>query len=199
MNDKLNTPEVEFGYSESLENVDLKEATMILKDIYVSRDPTGHHKPRYFLSNDDIYFAAKMCLEKYGIDKIKLYYEDIKNRNFIGKCTSWSLSKPDNDIALFLNPVSFGKATNQFEQSNRYLHIIYAPRNISDIDSHPPIDDITYMTTKMITKFGHKAIELLMDYCIATDKVAKNNIMDLTGIERDILDAIKWKQITSEI
>jgi hypothetical protein len=201
MTDKLNHPES--GYTESLENVDLKEVTLILKDIYTSRDASGIHKPKYFLSNDDIYFVAKQCIEKHGLRNIKLFYEDVKKKGLIGKCTTWSLSAPDIHISQFLgeknNPAAFGKATNQFEQSNRYMHIIYAPRDISDISDHPPIEAITEMTIIMVKKFGHKAIELLMDYCIATDKIAKKDTWDLPGIEKDILDAIKWKQITSEI
>jgi hypothetical protein len=82
---------------------------------------------------------------------------------------------------------------SDFEQSNRYMHLIYAPNQINvDILKEKPIEKITALTASMTTKYGHKRIEILMDYCIWNRLVPKKGQWTHLTVEADILAAIKW-------
>jgi hypothetical protein len=180
---------------------DKKEAAILMRAIYYPRTADKHGKPPYYLSNDEVSFVSKRCLVKYGLDAIRKFYEQVKKDDLLGKRMDFDLDSMGDDLDLFLGfahkekvkPKDDKPQISDEQQSNRYMHLIYAPNQTNvDVLKGKPIEKITHLSKTMAAKYGHKAIEILMDFLIWHRKIPRKGQWTHLTVEADILAAIKW-------
>jgi hypothetical protein len=180
---------------------DYLEALALIRTIYWPK-PRGKSGVAYFVTQEEIEYAARKAVEKYGIEMIKKFFDQMKENELIGMRDEWTIAAVQDDIDSFLGKapkekpvakkVEVPKISDE-QQSNRYMHLIYAPNQVNvDVLKGKPIEKITHLSKTMDLKYGHKAIEILMDYCIWNRLVPKKGQWTHLTVEADILAAIKW-------
>ncbi|RPH41138.1 MAG: hypothetical protein EHM87_20485 [Burkholderiales bacterium] len=182
-------------------NEDSADMLVLIKDIYTSRDDEGKHQPRYYVTNDAFIYAMRQVEKKYSLEQLAEFHADCRERDLLGKRKSWHVNAPIEDMDKFFAEKK-DKASGEFskknaisddEQSNRYMHLIYAPNKPNvDILKQKPIEKITHLTNCMTAKYGHKAIEVLLDYCVWNRMIPKKGQWTHLTVESDIKTAIKW-------
>lgn len=175
----------------------LIEAVSLMRTVYWPKpNSKGHFK--YFASNEEIEFATSEALDKFGIEPIRKFYFHCEQNKLFGIRDSWSIWAITEDIDAFLGnkkeePKNEKPQISDFEQSCRYIHLVYGPNDgFVDILKEPPILELIQLTEKMTSKFGHKAIEILIDYCNWHKKALYKEKWTIESVENDIKKAIRW-------
>jgi hypothetical protein len=179
-------------------NPDYLEALALIRTIYWPKHNKKGHLA-YFVTQDEIEYATRRVISKYSIETIKKFFAHMKENELIGSRGEWTLSAVEDDLDTFLGkktkpkPIENKITISDMEQSNRYMHLIYA-RNVINVDvlKEKPIEKISVLTTCMANKYGHKAIEILMDYCIWHRLIPKKGAWTHLTVEQDINTAIQW-------
>jgi hypothetical protein len=175
------------------------EALSLIRSIYWPRPQKNGHV-KYFVTAAEIDLIVERALKKYGINTIRLFFDFIDHNEMMGKRDSFTINSIDEDMEAFLGkpskekskPIKNEKISDE-EQSNRYMHLIYAPNQVNvDVLKEKPIEKITHLSKCMTAKYGHKAIEVLLDYCVWHRMIPKKGQWTHLTVESDIKTAIKW-------
>lgn len=177
---------------------ELLEAISLIRSIYWPKANAKGYLA-YFVTNAEIELIAERALNKYGIDTIRAFFDFVDHNELNGKREKFTINSMDADLDAFLGkpakekPKPSDPKISDFEQSCRYLHLIYAPNQLNvDVLKQPPIAKLVTLTESMVKKYGHKAIEILIDYCIYHKLIPKKGAWTHLTVEADIKTAIKW-------
>jgi hypothetical protein len=179
---------------------DFLEALAFIRAIYWPK-PKAKGQLAYFVTPDEIDHVTINALARYGIDTIRKFYEYAEANGMLGMRDSWVISAVEDDIETFLgrkteskpNPSPIKKPFTDEEQASRYFHLIYAPNVINvDILKEKPIEQITLLSQMMLKKYGFKAVETLIDYCIFHRLTPRKMEVTQSLVEDDMRAAIKW-------
>lgn len=88
------------------EEEEFRIACILLKDIYISKDIRGIHPPKYYLSNADLEYAAKLAFDRFGFNIIEQFHRDTQRKGLFGKRNTWNSTCIIDDINFFLDEIN---------------------------------------------------------------------------------------------